>query len=647
MRLPSQFLTVCCLLAALTSCGGGSSTDSVTNTAPVAQAGSAQNVTTGTLVTLDASASSDANDDTLTYRWSLSTKPASSAAALSSTGAVKPTFTPDVAGVYVLTLVVNDGMVDSASATVTVTATAPVTNTPPVAQAGSAQSVVLGSTVTLDGSASSDANGDTLSYAWKLSSLPSGSSATLSNALTAKPSFTPDVAGAYVASLIVWDGKVLSAPATVTITVTAQVTPLPIVVPTYPVVDTGQTLTYNLSASIAAPTSGQAFYGQDAQFNGTQPSYTLSADGKTVKDNITGLTWMRGPNTTLAAPVSTDKKSYSAAQAWVSTVNAMAYGGYSDWRLPSIKELYSLMSFKGTDPSSYSGSDTSVLTPFIDSTYFNFAWGQTSAGERIIDSQYASSNVFVASAAQTGYGYGKLFGLNLADGRIKGYDFKMALANGSTIDKTFFVQLVRGVTTYPNNSFTDNKDGTVSDKATGLMWSQNDSATALSWEQALAWVQTKNAAKYLGYSDWRLPNAKELHSLVNYANAPDYNNKPAIDTTVFNTSQITNENGVADYPYFWTSTTHGMYTSTGSSGTYAVYIGFGRCLGYPSDATRWVDIHGAGCQRSDPKATPPYGAPATTKTTTVNGVTYTGYSNGPQGDALRGYNYVRLVRTAS
>ena len=58
-----------------------------------------------------------------------------------------------------------------------------------------------------------------------------------------------------------------------------------------PVVDTSQTNTYDATSVIAAPAKGQPFYGQDAQFAGTQPSYTKSSDGLTVKDNITGLTW--------------------------------------------------------------------------------------------------------------------------------------------------------------------------------------------------------------------------------------------------------------------------------------------------------------------------------------------------------------------
>lgn len=231
-----------------------------------------------------------------------------------------------------------------------------------------------------------------------------------------------------------------------------------------------------------------------------------------------------------------------------------------------------------------------------------------------------------------------LFGVNFADGRIKGYDLLMP--GGAT--KTFFVQLVRGSTGYAENQLRDNGDGSVTDSATGLMWSRADNGAGVSWLDALAWVQTQNGDHYLGHDDWRLPNAKELQSIVDYANAPDFNGLPAIDTTFFTCSSITNENGQADFPYFWTSTTH--QASNGGGGN-AVYISFGRALGWPTGFTAWVDVHGAGCQRSDPKVGPPFTG-ATTHTVTVGANTYTGYALGPQGDALRALNYVRLVRDA-
>ena len=193
------------------------------NMAPVASAGPAQSVFVDTQVALDGSGSTDANADPLTYAWTVTTKPLTSNVTLSSATAVKPTFTPDVAGTYVFTVVVNDGKVDSPPATVTITAA--VGEVAPVANAGAAQSVFTGAAVTLDGSASSDANGDTLAYAWTLTA-PSGSSAVLTDATTAAAQFTPDVAGAYVASLVVNDGQLSSAASTVTVTAAASVPPV-------------------------------------------------------------------------------------------------------------------------------------------------------------------------------------------------------------------------------------------------------------------------------------------------------------------------------------------------------------------------------------------------------------------------------------
>ena len=379
----------------------------------------------------------------------------------------------------------------------------------------------------------------------------------------------------------------------------------------YPVVNTAQDTCYNDLDPTSCPNPGEAFYGQDAQFTDNAPSYTDNGDG-TITDNITGLMWQQSPDTDGDGDIDADDKlTYDQAVAGAGT---LSIGGYTDWRLPTIKELYSLIDFNGVDPSGYEGTDTSGLVPFMDTAYFDFGYGDTSAGERIIDAQYASITQYVSTTMN---GNETMFGVNFADGRIKGYG----------VSKTFFVIYVRGNTGYGGNSFVDNGDGSITDSATGLMWSQDDSGMGLNWEEALAWVDTQNAANYLGYSDWRLSNVKELQSIVDYTRSPDTTASAAIDP-LFNVTSIINEAGETDYPHFWTGTTHANWTSI--SGGNAAYVAFGRAMGYMNG--EWIDVHGAGAQRSDPKAGDPADYPT---------------GHGPQGDAIRIYNYVRLMRDAN
>jgi hypothetical protein len=194
-------------------------TASAANAAPVANAGTNQNVTVPVTVTLDGSASSDANRDAITYLWTLVSKPTSSTAALSSTTSAKPTFSADIAGVYVASLVVNDGALNSPVTTTTITAAA--ANSAPVANAGVAQNVTTGSVVTLTGAGSTDANSDTLTYIWSFASMPTGSTAALSSTSVVSPTFTANLAGTYVINLLVNDGKVNSSNVSA-VTVTAS-----------------------------------------------------------------------------------------------------------------------------------------------------------------------------------------------------------------------------------------------------------------------------------------------------------------------------------------------------------------------------------------------------------------------------------------
>ena len=370
----------------------------------------------------------------------------------------------------------------------------------------------------------------------------------------------------------------------------------------YVVVDTSQTICYSDTAVITAPAAGQPFYGQDAQINGNQPAYQNNGDG-TITDLTTGLMWVKERGVKLTW----DDACSGAA--------SCAIGGYDDWRMPTIKELYSLIHFTGANGTSM--TSTAGYVPFIDTNYFDFAYGSGVGDERVIDCQDWSATPYVST---TMTGDATVFGVNFSDGRIKGYP-KYVPGSGTT-GETMYHRYVRGNTGYAINKFVNNGDGTISDKATRLMWARNDCGSGLNWQQALAWVQSQNAANYLGHNDWRLPNAKELQSIVDYTRSPATTSSPAL-SAMFNCTGITNEAGVADYPYFWTGTTLLDGTATASG----VYICFGRAMGYMNGS--WLDVHGAGAQRSDFKSGSPSDYPT---------------GRGPQGDAVRIYNYVRLVR---
>ncbi len=364
--------------------------------------------------------------------------------------------------------------------------------------------------------------------------------------------------------------------------------------------DTNQNRCYDNNKIINCQNKNNNFYGQDGDFLINTPSYRDNNDG-TVTDNVTKLMWSKN--------VDDEKLSLTQAIEKAKTINL---GGYSDWRVPTIKELYTLIDFRG-----YTGfsNDRTMKTipsnavPFINTDYFDFKYG--GINERYIDAQWLTSTKYVSTTMNN---METLFGVNFADGRIKGYGYKKV---GSFNDrKKFFVRYVRGTTNYGKNDFIDNGDNTLTDKSTNLTWTKFDSQKAMSWEEALLYAKNLKAG---GYDDWRLPNAKELQYIVNYKKSPDTTNSAAIDDK-FVLTTIINEANQKDYGYYWTSTTHqegpNRYTN-------AAYISFGRAIGKMRGEI--IDVHGAGAQRSDPKS---------------------GDKKflGPQGDAVRSNNYVLCVR---
>jgi hypothetical protein len=385
----------------------------------------------------------------------------------------------------------------------------------------------------------------------------------------------------------------------------------------YTIVGTGQTNSYNNSAIISMPVAGQSFYGQNTNHPGNTPSYTDNGNG-TITDNVTGLMWQKTTDRNGDGVINYyDKLTYASALATASSCNT---GGYTDWRLPSIKEQYSLIMYYGAEPNP-TATQQGTAVPFINTGYFNFGYGDlnasqhgATANERLIDAQYATSTIYVST---TMGGQSTMFGVNFADGRIKGYP--------SGNQKKYYVLYCRGNATYGTNSFTNNGNGTIIDNATNLMWMQNDNGTGVLWENALSYAENFT---YAGYSDWRLPDAKELQSLIDYTRSPSTTGSAAINP-LFNCTQITNEAGVADYGFYWSSTTFCSQTPT--NGTSACYLSFGKAMGYMAVYGGWIDVHGAGAQRSDPKTGDPANYP---------------FGFGPQGDAIRIYNYVRLVRDA-
>jgi len=247
--------------------------------------------------------------------------------------------------------------------------------------------------------------------------------------------------------------------------------------------------------------------------------------------------------------------------------------------VPTIKELYSLILFSGTTGMARPETTgaPSDARPYLDTKFFDFEYPSTG---RYIDAQYISSTRYVSTTMD---GNPTFFGVNFADGRIKGYP-----QSGGRGGRDFYLRLVRGNPEYGKNDFEDRGNGTVLDRATGLTWMKADSGDpalagllrgtsrkdgTMNWEEALNYCETLD---YAGHSDWRLPNAKELQSIVDYTRSPKTSDSAAIDP-VFSATAIRDEGGNRNFASYWTSTTH---LDGRRPGDRAAYVAFGEALGF-------------------------------------------------------------------
>lgn len=302
--------------------------------------------------------------------------------------------------------------------------------------------------------------------------------------------------------------------------------------------DTGVTKCYDATLEMPCPVQGMAFYGQDSQYAGPARSYTTVLDGAIVQDNITGLIWELKTNmdsvkdyTNIHDADNTYKWCDTNAntnggdegtcgindtKSFIDQLNSENFGGQRNWRLPTIKELATLVNLGRVKP---------AIDPIFAATTHS--------------TSETSSNYWSATTKAGDPPYAWL--VNFYYGHINAESLKSS---------GYYVRAVCDVQPFlPVKRFVDNGD-TVTDTVNGLEWqkatmdiTENGTADAMNWKDALAAAENLTLA---GKSDWRLPNINELRSLVDYSQY-----SPAIDPIFADTTKSSN---------YWSSTSDVYYT---------------------------------------------------------------------------------------
>lgn len=351
------------------------------------------------------------------------------------------------------------------------------------------------------------------------------------------------------------------------------------------VADSNLTLCYNnRGEEMTCPAIGESFSGQDAQYEGTPPSFSLICDETAVLDNNTGLIWERAHHP--------ERVNYTTAEAACENLDI---GDYDDWRMPSIRELLSI--------SDWSGSQHIDGAFYLDDDFFDFDYPD-------LDDDDLTGTHSNQMMGQTWSSTPRPDDENPPTTAHYFYNFLDAHIKSASVEREsveLFYRCVRGAEDTLDSDFTDNSDQTVTDNANGLMWQkangqQSEGDYQFYWRDALAYCEGLELANH---TDWRLPSVVELQSLVDY-DPPDWDGtRMVLDTTVFEfnlpagkdletapTTSPPDGNSVA--PFFWSSTSHGDTLQ------FAAYVCFGPCWAVETGNFN-NDIHGPGAQRADPK----------------------------------------------
>jgi hypothetical protein len=360
------------------------------NHAPTADAGTDQDVTKGSQVDLNGTASTDPDDDTLSYSWAQVSGPVT--VSLSGSQTSRPYFTASAVGTYEFCLVVNDGKVSSTSDSVVIRVVS--SNNPPVADAGEDMHVYVGDDVVLNASGSHDPDADQITYSW---TQESGASVEIFNANTATPFFTPTTSGVFVLKVTVSDGQI-SATDTVTITVDNQ-NQVPVAVisgsSSNITATVGNTVTLDGSASYDP--DGTAISHIWSQTSG--PAVSLSSPNKakaSFKPTQAGtyvfsLKVYDGTDTSSAATVTVIVQSTSATISLLTPVNGSVLSSRPTYKWSaqgfSSYSVYISINNSSSWVKIYSGKNTSCSMNFIWSfipsktTVKWYVQGKTSSGQ--------------------------------------------------------------------------------------------------------------------------------------------------------------------------------------------------------------------------------------------------------------------------
>lgn len=275
--------------------------------------------------------------------------------------------------------------------------------------------------------------------------------------------------------------------------------------------------------------------GQDGELRSGQawPTPRFTAGVATVTDNLTGLVWSKNANLLSTRNPEFDQDGvvgdgmvdWANAVAYLSKLNQDEYLGYSDWRLPNIRELRSLVNYSLGSPAS----------GLADEGFFNLPNG------------YYWSSTSAALALKQAWAAGVFFGDLTVKGKVNKYLYVWPVRAGlesvglpETGQRTCWNRegleiscssagygqdgSVKAGEVWPTPRFLVSPQAVV-DSLTNLMWTRNANAPgpaqcaaalSKSWEGALDYIECLNQNRYLGYEDWRLPNINELESLVSY-----------------------------------------------------------------------------------------------------------------------------------